>query len=101
MERGIKHNTHPGEIVYEDIIKENDLTVSKAAQLLGVTRSALSNVLNSKASISPNMAIRLEKVFGGSALFWLRMQASFDLREAEQSFSKTSVKLERFNFDHS
>ena len=98
MERGIKHNTHPGELVYEDIIKENHLTVSKAAQLLRITRSALSNMLNGKASISPNMAIRLEKVFGGSASFWLRMQAAYDLREAEKAFQETT--LQRYDFEH-
>ena len=100
MQRGIKHNTHPGELVYEDILKENNLTVSKAAQLLMVTRSALSNVLNGKAAISPTMAIRLEKVFGGSASFWVRMQAAYDLKEAEQTFQQNSVQLERFNFNH-
>jgi len=100
MKRGIEYNTHPGELLYEDILKENHLTVSKAAQLLKVTRSALSNVLNGKAAISPIMAIRLEKVFGGSASFWIRMQAAYDLREAEKAFQKTSLKLERYDFDH-
>lgn len=100
MKRGIKHNTHPGELLYEDILKENNLTVSKAAQLLKVTRSALSNVLNGKAAISPLMAIRLEKVFGGSATFWVRMQAAYDLREAEKAFQETSLQLERYDFEH-
>src|SRR3569833_2967105 len=99
MERGIKHNTHPGELLYEDILKENHLTVSKAAQLLKVTRSALSNVLNGKAAISPVMAIRLEKVFGGSAAFWVRMQSAYDLREAEKSFQEASLQLERYDFE--
>jgi len=100
MERGIKHNTHPGELLYEDTLKENHLTVSKAAQLLRVTRPALSNVLNGKAAISPVMAIRLEKVFGGSASFWLRMQSAYDLREAEKAFHEASLQLERYDFDH-
>lgn len=100
MERGIKHNTHPGELLYEDILRENHLTVSKAAQLLKVTRSALSNVLNGKAAISPVMAIRLEKVFGGSAAFWVKMQSAYDLREAEKSFHEASLQLERYDFEH-
>jgi antitoxin HigA-1 len=100
MERGIKQNTHPGELLYQDILKENHLTVSKAAQLLGVTRSALSNVLNGKAAISPIMAIRLEKVFGGSASFWIRMQSAYDLREAEKAFHETALQLERYDFEH-
>ena len=98
MVRGIKQNTHPGELVYEDIIKENHLTVSRAAQHLRITRSTLSNMLNGKAAISPNMVIRLEKVFGGSASFWVRMQAAYDLRKAEKNFHETS--LQRYNFEH-
>ncbi len=84
MKRGIKHNTHPGELLYHDILKENNLTISEAARLLMVNRSALSNVLNGKAAISPSMAIRLEKAFGGNASLWLKMQAKYDLRKAEQ-----------------
>ena len=89
MERGIRKNTHPGELIYEDILKENNISVSHASAMLNVTRSALSNLLNGKAALSPNMAIRLEKVFGGSAFFWLKMQLAFDLREAEIKFSET------------
>ena len=98
MERGIKHNTHPGELVYEDIVKENGLTVSKVADMLRVTRTTLSNVLNGKAGITPNMALRLERVFGGSALFWVRMQATYDLREAEKAFINTNA-FQKFDFN--
>ncbi len=98
MERGIKINTHPGELIYEDIIKENNLTVSKVATMLNVTRATLSNVLNGKAGISSNMALRLEKVFGGNALFWVRMQAAYDLREAKNNFEKNMVSLKPFKF---
>ncbi len=101
MERGKDHNIQPGELLYEDILKENHLTVSKAAQLLKVTRSSLSNVLNGKAATSPILALRLEKVFGGSASFWIRMQSAYDLQEAEKAFRKTSLQLERYDFEHS
>ncbi len=98
MERGIKINTHPGELIYEEIIRENNLTVSKAASLLNVTRATLSNVLNGKAGISSNMALRLEKVFGGTALFWVRMQVAYDLREAKIKFDKSNAHLSPFIF---
>lgn len=98
MKREIKHNTHPGELLLEDVIKSNGLTIVKAAQLLGVTRPTLSNIVNEKAAISPTMALRIEVVFGGSAAFWLRMQAAFNLREAEQAFYANPPKLERFSF---
>lgn len=96
MKRGIIKNTHPGELIYEDILKENNLTVSKVSEMLNVTRSALSNVLNGKAALTPNMALRLEMVFGGSALFWLKMQLAFDLREAETKFKNMEMCLEPF-----
>ncbi|MFC3560083.1 HigA family addiction module antitoxin [Pedobacter jamesrossensis] len=98
MERGIKENTHPGEILREEIIKVNNLTVIKAAELLKVTRPTLSNILNCKASITPNMAIRIEKVFGGNASLWLRLQTSYDLRKAEMEFANSSIDLHKFRF---
>lgn len=98
MERGIKENTHPGEILREEVIKANNLTVLKAAELLKVTRPTLSNVLNCKAAISPNMAIRIAKVFGGNAGMWLRLQTSYDLRVAEKEFANNSIELHKYEF---
>ncbi len=98
MKREITHNTHPGELLLEEIIKLNNLTIGKTAELLGVARPTLSKIVNEKSAISPTMAIRIEKVFGGSASFWLRMQATFDLREAEQIFNRNPLKLKKFNF---
>ncbi|WP_439482305.1 HigA family addiction module antitoxin [Cyclobacterium plantarum] len=87
MKRRIEHDTHPGEVLKEEVIRANQLTSAKAAELLGVTRPTLSNILNEKASITPNMSLRLAKVFGGSADFWLRMQLSHDLRKAEKQIN--------------
>jgi addiction module HigA family antidote len=94
MNRKIKHNTHPGEILKEDVILANSLTITEAAILLGISRSSLSNVLNRKSPITPQLATRIAKVFGGTADIWIRLQLSFDMREAEQ-LSK-SLKLKPF-----
>lgn len=96
--RAIKHNTHPGEILSEFILKDNNLTVERASKLLGVSRPNLSNIVNGKSAISPKMAIRISKVFGGNAALWTRLQAAYDLREAEQEFEKENIHLERYAF---
>ena len=75
---------HPGEIVREECLKPLGLTVTAAAEALGVTRKALSDLLNGHTGISPDMAIRLEKVFGSTADTWLRTQMQRDLWEARQ-----------------
>ena len=75
---------HPGEIVREECLKPLGLTVTAAAEALGVTRKALSDLLNGHSGVSPDMAIRLEKVFGSTADTWLRMQMQRDLSEARQ-----------------
>ena len=75
---------HPGEIVREECLKPLGLTVTAAAEALGVTRKALSDLLNGHTGVSPDMAIRLEKVFGSTADTWLRMQMQWDLWEARQ-----------------
>jgi addiction module HigA family antidote len=79
------HNpAHPGEIVREECLKPLSLSVTAAAAALGVSRKALSDLLNGHTGVSPDMAIRLEKVFGSTADAWLRMQMQRDLWEARQ-----------------
>lgn len=92
LARTIKQNTHPGEILSNQIIKPNKLSVEKTAKLLGVTKPTLSKVVNGKSAISPLMAIRISKVFGGSANLWIKLQAAYDLREAEKEFKKKQIK---------
>ncbi len=74
----------PGEIVREECLKPLGLTVTAAAEALGVTRKALSDLLNGHTGVSPDMAIRLQQVFGSTADTWLRMQMQRDLWEARQ-----------------
>lgn len=96
--RAIKHNTHPGEMLSEMIIKPNDLTVEKASKLLGVTRPTLSNIVNGKSAISPKMAIRISKVFGGNPAIWVRLQYAYDLRKAEKEFEEEHIHLDKFEY---
>jgi addiction module HigA family antidote len=68
------------------------LSVTEGAKILGVTRQALNNVINSKSGISPEMAIRLTKAFGSTPETWLRMQLSYDLARARENESKIKVR---------
>ena len=88
----MKNPPHPGEIVRYDCIEALGLSVSSAAAALGVTRQALSNLVNGSSGISPEMAIRLEKAFGSTAEQWLRMQMAYDLAQARKSGAKIKVK---------
>jgi addiction module HigA family antidote len=76
--------THPGEILREDVMKPLGLTVTEAANRLGVTRKTLSALLNCRASMSPEMAVRVGKATKTSPESWLYMQAKLDLWIAEQ-----------------
>jgi len=86
---------HPGEVLRDGVFTDSGITVSAFAERLGVTRVALSNVLNGKAGISANMAIRLAAALGGSAESWLHMQANYDLWNAEKLMKKEVLKIER------
>jgi antitoxin HigA-1 len=76
--------THPGEILKEDVIKPLGLTVTEAAKRLGVTRKTLSALLNCKASLSPEMAIKIAKATETSPESWFNMQSKLDLWKASQ-----------------
>ena len=87
------HNPpHPGEIIREFCIEPLDLTVTEAAEALGVARKTLSTLLNGRAGISPEMSLRLSKVFGRTPEGWLRLQLQFDLWKAEQSLDISKLK---------
>jgi addiction module HigA family antidote len=79
------HNPpHPGEILKEDVIDAIGLSVTEAAQRLAISRVALSRVLNGKAGISPDLAVRLEQAGASTAQAWVAMQANYDLWQALQ-----------------
>lgn len=75
---------HPGQAVRHDCLEALGLTVTEGAKVLGVCRQALNNVVNGKAGISAEMAIRLGKAFGGSPEDWLRLQMAYDLAQARR-----------------
>lgn len=87
------HNPpHPGEVLKEFCIEPLNLTVTEAAEALGVSRKTLSAILNCRAGISPEMAIRLGKAFGTSPESWLNQQMQYDLWQAEHTFGDIDVK---------
>jgi addiction module HigA family antidote len=79
------HNPpHPGEVLQDTVLGEANLSVSEFAKKLGVSRVTLSRVVNGRAAISADMALRLAAALGGSAESWLRMQVSYDLWRASK-----------------
>ncbi len=97
------HNPpHPGATRREDVLPALGLSVTQAAEALGVTRVALSRVLNGHAAISPEMALRLERWLGiehgGRAEVWLRMQAVHDLAVAQKSAKPILKKVKPIEY---
>ncbi len=88
------HNPpHPGETIKELCLVPLELTVTKAAQGLGVTRKTLSALINGKAGISPEMAIRLSRLFGGSPESWLIQQAQYDLWQTMKKMDDIKIDM--------
>ncbi|MGA3056224.1 MAG: HigA family addiction module antitoxin [Candidatus Korobacteraceae bacterium] len=88
----MKNPVHPGRIVRHDCLEPLGLSVTEAAKALGVSRQALNNVVNGKAGISPEMAIRLTKAFGSTPETWLHMQLAYDLAAARKHESRIRVQ---------
>lgn len=88
------HPPHPGEVLRDGVFTDTGITVTAFAKRLGVTRVALSNVLNGKAGISAGMALRLAAALGGSAESWLHMQTNYDLWQAEKQLKREILKIE-------
>ena len=80
----MKNHPHPGRIVRQDFLESLGLTVTEAAKVLGVARQTLNNLVNEKARISAEMAVRLSKAFGPSPDMLVRLQANYDLSQVRQ-----------------
>ena len=89
---GMYNPPHPGEIIREFCIEPLSLTVTDAAKALGVSRKTFSAILNGRSGISPEMALRLSKVFGRSPEGWLRLQLQHDLRQTQQKVDLKNLK---------
>lgn len=83
---------HPGEIIREFCLEPLNINVTEAARALGVTRKTLSALLNGRSGISPEMAMRLSRVFGRSPEGWLKLQLQYDLWKTKQSIDIGDLK---------
>ncbi len=89
----MKDPPHPGLSVRHDCLEPLGLSVTEAARRLGISRTQLSDIVNCRSGISPKMAIRLDKAFGGGAETWFRLQAAYDLAQAMKHADR--IKVER------
>lgn len=87
----MKNPPHPGLSVRHDCLEPLGLSVTEAAKKLGVSRKQLSDIVNCHAGLSPEMAIRLDKAFGGGAETWFRLQAAYDLAQAMKHATRIKV----------
>ena len=87
----MKNPAHPGKLV-EANLEELGLTVAEAAKTMKVTRQQIYNVIRGKSAVSPEMALRFEEAFAGSAMMWLRMQNAYDLAQARKHRARITIR---------
>ena len=83
---------HPGEILREEYIRERGLTVTEVAKGLGIARANLSAVVNERAGISPELAVKLSEAFGNTAQFWVNLQKNHELWQAEKKVNRSTIQ---------
>ncbi len=88
----MKNPPHPGDLIKSEIIEALGLSITKAAEVLEVRRATLSDLLHAKASLTPEMALRIEKAFGPDMNHLLRMQLAYDVAQTRQRFSDLPVQ---------
>jgi antitoxin HigA-1 len=88
----MKNPPHPGDLIKSEIFEALGLSISKAAEILGVRRATLSDLVNCKSSLTPEMALRIEKAFGPDMDHLLRMQLAYDIARMRQCAGKIVVK---------
>lgn len=89
--------THPGEMLREDFMPDYELSVSGLADALGVSRQSINELLRERRAVSPEMAIRLGRLFGNSAEFWLNAQRALDLWNANQALKSEVARIRPLN----
>ncbi len=87
--------THPGAILREDVLPELDMSVTKLAEALHITRQTLHSILNEKKAVTPNIALRLGKFIGNGPGVWLRMQNAHDLWETKKEIARDLSRIEQ------
>jgi antitoxin HigA-1 len=85
--------THPGEMLSEDFMPDYGLTVAGLAEALGVSRQSINELLRGRRAVSPEMALRLSKLFGNSPEFWLNAQRSVDLWDAAHAIKGAMARI--------
>jgi len=97
----MKNPPHPGHLIKAEILEAHELNVTEGAKALRVTRPALSAVLNGRASLTPDMALRIEKAFGVKMDTLMRMQLAYDIARARKDETKIHVRrFRRVNHAH-
>lgn len=91
---------HPGRIIRGELIDARKMTITEVATLIKVSRQAVSNVLNGKAEITAEMALRISTVFGGTPEIWLRIQSAFDLEKAAKKIKRLNLEAYRDDTTH-
>jgi len=89
--------THPGEMLREDFLPDYGLTVSGLAEAVGVSRQSINELLREHRNVSPEMALRLARLFGNSPEFWLNAQRTVDLWDAAQAIKKDVGRIKPLN----
>ncbi|WP_373511718.1 HigA family addiction module antitoxin [Persicitalea sp.] len=83
---------HPGEVLREEYINERGLTITEVAKGIGVARGNLSAIVNERAGISPELAVKLSEAFGNTAQFWINLQKNYELWNAEKRVNRSEIK---------
>jgi addiction module HigA family antidote len=84
--------SHPGEILREMFINEHNLTITEVAEGLGIARGNLSAIVNERAGISPELAVKLSEAFGNTAQFWINLQKNYELWHAEKNVNRKMIR---------
>jgi addiction module HigA family antidote len=93
----MKNPSHPGDIVYWGVLEPLDLSIGKAAEILGVRRATLSDLINGKSSLTAEMAFRINKAFGPDPDMLMRVQAAYDMAQFRNRKEAKNIKIKRYH----
>jgi addiction module HigA family antidote len=93
----MKNPSHPGDVIYWGVLEPLDLSIGKAAEILGVRRATLSDLVNGKSALSPEMAYRIHKAFGPDPDHLMRIQAAYDMAQFRNRKQTKEIKVKRYH----